>query len=41
MINVWVIAGFTVYFGMLIGIAVVGARRMQNMADYTRWAAGG
>ena len=35
MINVWVIAGFTVYFGMLIGIAVVGARRMRNMADYT------
>ena len=35
MVNIWVISGFTVYFGMLIGIAVVGARRMQNMADYT------
>ena len=34
MVNVWVIAGFTVYFGMLIVIAVAGARRMQNMADY-------
>ena len=35
MANVWVICGFTVYFGMLIGIAVVGARRMRNMEDYT------
>lgn len=29
------IFGFTVYFGMLIAIAVVGARRMRDMADYT------
>ena len=35
MANIWVIFGFTVYFGMLIGIAVVGARGMRNMADYT------
>ena len=35
MANVWVIFGFAMYFGMLIGIAVVGARGMQNMADYT------
>ena len=36
----WVIFGFVVYFGMLIGIAIVGARRMRDMADYTlggRW----
>ena len=31
----WVIFGFVVYFGMLIGIAVVGARQMRDMADYT------
>ena len=35
MANFWVIFGFAVYFGMLIGIAVVGARQMRNMADYT------
>ena len=35
MANVWVIFGFVVYFGMLVGIAVVGARRIRNMADYT------
>ena len=35
MANSWVIFGFLVYFGMLIGIAVVGARRIRNMADYT------
>ena len=35
MANVWVIFGFAMYFGMLIGIAVVGARGMRNMADYT------
>ena len=34
MSNIWVIFGFAMYFGMLIGIAVVGARRMRNMADY-------
>ena len=34
MANIWVIFGFAVYFSMLIGIAVVGARRMRNMADY-------
>ncbi len=31
----WVIFGFTVYFGVLIAIAIVGARRMRDMADYT------
>ena len=31
----WVIFGFAAYFGMLIGIAVVGARQMRDMADYT------
>ena len=35
MANTWVIFGFAVYFGMLIAIAVVGARRIRNMADYT------
>ena len=35
MANIWVIFGFTVYFGMLIAIAVMGARRIRNMADYT------
>ncbi len=35
MANIWVIFGFAVYFGMLICIAVVGARRIRNMADYT------
>ena len=35
MANIWVIFGFAVYFGMLIAIAVVGARRIRNMADYT------
>ena len=31
----WVVFGFAVYFGGLIAIAVVGARRMRDMADYT------
>ena len=31
----WVIAGFAGYFAMLIGIAVVGAGRMRDMAEYT------
>ncbi|MDE2970369.1 MAG: sodium/proline symporter [Chloroflexota bacterium] len=31
----WIIFGFAVYFGTLIAIAVVGARRMRDMADYT------
>lgn len=31
----WVIFGFAVYFGGLIAIAIVGARRMRDMADYT------
>ena len=35
MAHVWVIFGFIVYFGMLIAIAIVGARRIRNMADYT------
>ena len=35
MANVWVIFCFAVYFAMLIAIAVVGARRIRNMADYT------
>ena len=35
MANIWVIFGFVAYFGMLIGIAVVGARQMRDMADYT------
>ncbi len=35
MANIWVIFGFAVYFGVLIGIAVAGARRMRDMADYT------
>ena len=35
MANAWVIFGFAAYFGMLIGIAVVGARQMRDMAEYT------
>ena len=40
MANIWVIFGFTVYFGMLIGIAVVGARGMRTWRT-TRSAGGG
>ncbi|MDE2718885.1 MAG: sodium/proline symporter [Chloroflexota bacterium] len=34
MANSWVMLGFGVYFVMLIGIAIVGARRMRDMSDY-------
>lgn len=34
MSNAWVILGFCVYFAVLISIALVGARRMRDMADY-------
>ena len=32
--NPWLILGFITYFSLLIGIAVVGARRMRNMSEY-------
>ena len=34
MANSWVILGFGAYFVMLIGIAIVGARKMRDMSDY-------
>ena len=34
MSNSWVILVFCAYFAMLIGIAIVGARKMRNMSDY-------
>ncbi|MCY3611016.1 MAG: sodium/proline symporter [Gemmatimonadetes bacterium] len=34
MSTTWVIAVFSVYFSLLIVIAVVGARRMRNMSEY-------
>ena len=34
MSNMWVILGFCVYFAVLIGIALVGARKMRDMSDY-------
>ena len=30
----WLILGFSTYFALLIGIALVGARRMRNMSEY-------
>ena len=32
--NPWLILGFSTYFALLIGIALVGARRMRNMSEY-------
>ncbi len=32
--NPWLILGFSTYFTLLIGIALVGARRMRNMSEY-------
>ena len=34
MSNYWVIFVFCVYFAALIGIALVGARKMRDMSDY-------
>ena len=34
MTSSWVILGFGAYFVMLIGIALVGARKMRDMSDY-------
>ena len=34
MSSAWVIGVFSVYFALLIGIAIVGARRMKDMSDY-------
>ena len=34
MANTWIIAPFCVYFLLLIGIAILRARKMRNMSDY-------
>ena len=34
MASSWLILAFVAYFAMLIGIAVVGARKMRDMSDY-------
>ena len=36
MFSSWLILVFCAYFAMLIGIALMGARKMRDMSDSTR-----